>query len=139
MSSPWYFYAGKAEKLILKAGKIRAEKAAKPPAKEGGKKIKDLSYLFLQDQESYSRMGDTIIYSVNETLEVVHTMVKHIFTGLETRVAKELEVIRSQYHSKPVEFNDDPCVVHWLENQDNLKDKCDTVSMFNQPFLVFCL
>lgn len=58
-----------------------------------------------------------------ETLEVVHTMFKHIFHGLETRWAKELAVIREQYDSEPVTFTDEPCVLHWPEAMAILKDK----------------
>jgi len=58
-----------------------------------------------------------------EALEVVHNMFKHIFMGLEERHAKELEVIREQYFSEPVEFTDEPCVLHWDEAMDILKEK----------------
>ena len=58
-----------------------------------------------------------------ETLEVVHNMFKHIFTGLEKRFSKELEVIRTQYFSEPVEFTEEPCVLHWDEAMDILKEK----------------
>jgi aspartyl-tRNA synthetase len=58
-----------------------------------------------------------------ETLDVVHTMFKHIFTGLETRWARELAVIREQYDSEPVAFTDEPCVIHWPEAMDILKEK----------------
>ena len=50
-------------------------------------------------------------------------MFKHIFNGLETRWAKELEVIREQYTSEPVAFTDDPCVLHWPEAMDILKEE----------------
>ena len=50
-------------------------------------------------------------------------MFKHIFMGLEERHAKELEVIREQYFSEPVEFTDEPCVLHWDEAMDILKEK----------------
>jgi len=58
-----------------------------------------------------------------ETLEVIHNCFKHIFTGLETRHAKELAVIREQYHSEPVTFTDEPCVIHWPEAQEILTEK----------------
>lgn len=58
-----------------------------------------------------------------EALEVIHIMFKHIFNGLETRWAKELDVIREQYASEPVAFTDDPCVLHWQEAMDILKEK----------------
>merc|ERR1719162_457864 len=48
-----------------------------------------------------------------ETLEVIHEMFKHIFIGLESRMSKELAVIREQYASEPVSFTEDPCVIHW--------------------------
>ncbi len=60
-----------------------------------------------------------------ETLEVIHKMFKHIFNGLETRWAKELAVVRQQYASEPVTFTDEPCVLHWPEAMDLLKDKFD--------------
>lgn len=56
-----------------------------------------------------------------ETLEVVHTMFKHIFENLETRWARELEVIRTQYDSEPVTFTDEPCVLHWPEAMEILR------------------
>jgi nondiscriminating aspartyl-tRNA synthetase len=56
-----------------------------------------------------------------ETLEVIHTMFKHIFTGLETKWARELAVIREQYESEPVMFTDEPCVLHWPEAMELLK------------------
>jgi len=58
-----------------------------------------------------------------ETLEVVHKMFKHIFEGLETRWARELEVIRTQYESEPVTFTEEPCVIHWPEAMEILREK----------------
>mmetsp|Transcript_18410 Transcript_18410/g.39818 ORF Transcript_18410/g.39818 Transcript_18410/m.39818 type:complete len:621 (-) Transcript_18410:55-1917(-) len=58
-----------------------------------------------------------------ETLEVVHTMFKHIFENLETRWARELAVIRTQYDSDPVAFTDEPCVLHWPEAMEILRDE----------------
>ncbi|CAB9510579.1 Aspartate--tRNA ligase, cytoplasmic [Seminavis robusta] len=57
-----------------------------------------------------------------ETLEVIHTMFKHIFNGLESRWAKELAVIREQYASEPVTFTEEPCVLHWPEGIAMLED-----------------
>ena len=57
-----------------------------------------------------------------ETLEVIHNVFKHIFTGLETRWSKELEVIRQQYASEPVTFTEEPCVLHWPEGIEILKE-----------------
>jgi len=58
-----------------------------------------------------------------ETLEVVHKMFKHIFEGLETRFDKELAVVREQYHSEPLLFTDEVCVVHWSEAMKILEDE----------------
>lgn len=58
-----------------------------------------------------------------ETLEVIHECFKHIFNGLETRHAKELAIIREQYHSEPLTFTDEPCVIHWPEAQEILTEK----------------
>jgi aspartyl/asparaginyl-tRNA synthetase len=58
-----------------------------------------------------------------ETLEVIHTMFRHIFTGLESRLAKELAVIREQYPSEPCTFTEEPCVLHWPEAMEILKDE----------------
>jgi len=59
----------------------------------------------------------------DEALQVIHAMFKHIFTGLETRFSKELAVIREQYHSEPVEFTEEPCVLHWPEAMEMLQSK----------------
>ena len=58
-----------------------------------------------------------------ETLEVIHKMFKHIFQGLETRFAKELAEIRTQYPSEAVAFTDEPCVLHWPEAMEILQEK----------------
>ena len=47
----------------------------------------------------------------------------HIFSGLETRYAKEIAVIREQYDSEPLTFTDEPCVLHWPEAQEILSSK----------------
>mmetsp|Transcript_17878 Transcript_17878/g.27620 ORF Transcript_17878/g.27620 Transcript_17878/m.27620 type:complete len:615 (-) Transcript_17878:2735-4579(-) len=59
----------------------------------------------------------------SETLEVIHNMFKHIFTGLEDRWSKELSIIREQYASEPVTFTDEPCLLHWPEAMDILREK----------------
>jgi len=58
-----------------------------------------------------------------ETLEVVHKCFVHIFSGLETRHARELDIIREQYDSEPLLFTEEPCVLHWPEAQEILKEK----------------
>ena len=58
-----------------------------------------------------------------ETLEVIHNMFRHIFDGLEKRMAKELAVIRLQYPSEPVTFTEEPCVVHWPEAMEILENE----------------
>jgi len=49
-------------------------------------------------------------------------MFKHIFTGLESKMSKELAVIREQYESEPVTFTEEPCVLHWPEAMEILKE-----------------
>eukprot|EP00934_Nitzschia_sp_Nitz4_P002507 Nitzschia sp. Nitz4//scaffold37_size175936//171509//173382//NITZ4_002072-RA/size175936-augustus-gene-0.23-mRNA-1//-1//CDS//3329549866//2497//frame0 len=58
-----------------------------------------------------------------ETLEVVHSMFRHIFTGLESRMARELAVIREQYPSEPCTMTEEPCVLHWPEAMEILQEK----------------
>jgi aspartyl-tRNA synthetase len=58
----------------------------------------------------------------NEALEVLHTMFKHIFNGMEERYSVELAVVRQQYASQPVRFTDKPCIVHWDEGMKMLQD-----------------
>lgn len=57
-----------------------------------------------------------------ETLDVLHDVFVHIFTGLEERFGKELKVVREQYDSQPVVFTKEPCVIHWPEAMGMLKD-----------------
>ncbi len=38
------------------------------------------------------------------------------------RFAKELKVIREQYHSEPAAFTPEPCIVHWPEAMAMLKE-----------------
>lgn len=57
-----------------------------------------------------------------EALEVIHDVFKHIFSGLETRWAKELAIVREQYSSEPVVFTDRPCIIHWAEAMKILQD-----------------
>ncbi|GMI30820.1 hypothetical protein TeGR_g3628 [Tetraparma gracilis] len=61
--------------------------------------------------------------SYEEALEVAHGTFKHIFEGLETRWARDLSAIRSQYPSSPVLVTDDPCVLHWREGQEILAEE----------------
>jgi aspartyl-tRNA synthetase len=58
----------------------------------------------------------------NEALGVLHRMFRHIFDGLESRFAKELEVIRSQYPSEPVKFTEQPLIIHWGDAMKMLRD-----------------
>jgi len=57
-----------------------------------------------------------------EALQVCHKMFKHIFEGLEARYATEMAVIREQYHSEPVQFTDEPCIIHWDEGIAMIKE-----------------
>ena len=63
-----------------------------------------------------------------EVLRVLHTMFKHIFQGLETRHASLLQTVRSQYHSEPVQFTAEPCVVHWEDAICMLREAGNEVS-----------
>lgn len=65
----------------------------------------------------------------NEVLSVLHTMFRHIFTGLEERYAKELAIVRSQYASEPVQFTEEPCIIHWHEGMKMLKDAGEDVDV----------
>jgi aspartyl-tRNA synthetase len=65
----------------------------------------------------------TIHDHYNEALQVVHGMFRHIFEGLERRWAKELAAVREQYHSEPVKFTNEPCVLHWPEAMAILRDQ----------------
>lgn len=62
-----------------------------------------------------------IKFHYNEALEVIHRMFRHIFSQLEVQYAKELAVIRSQYPSEPVQFTEEPLIVHWQEGIDMLR------------------
>ncbi|EKX47693.1 hypothetical protein GUITHDRAFT_69446 [Guillardia theta CCMP2712] len=58
----------------------------------------------------------------NETLLLLHSLFKHIFLGLESRFSSELSVVRSQYKSLPVQFTEEPCILHWEEAIQMLRD-----------------
>jgi len=58
-----------------------------------------------------------------ETLDVIHDVFKYIFHGLEDRYKNQLKVIREQYFSEPVLFTDDPCILHWPEAMEILKQE----------------
>jgi aspartyl-tRNA synthetase len=73
-------------------------------------------------------MGITDHY--NEVLRVLHGLFKHIFTGLEERFGEELAVIRQQYDSAPVQFTEEPCVVHWEDAIAMLREAGHEVSSF---------
>lgn len=53
---------------------------------------------------------------------VCHNMFKHIFNGLEAQYPRELAIIREQYPSEPVEFTDEPLILHWHEAMNILKE-----------------
>ena len=55
-------------------------------------------------------------------LPVIHTLFRHVFTGLEQRYAKELAVVRQQYPSAPVRFTEKPLVLHWKDGIKLLQD-----------------
>jgi aspartyl-tRNA synthetase len=49
-------------------------------------------------------------------------MFKHIFENLEILYKNELSVIRMQYPSSPVQFTDEPLIIHWEEGMKMLTD-----------------
>ena len=53
---------------------------------------------------------------------MIHHMFRHIFTGVEERYAEELAVIRQQYPSEPVQFTEQPLVVHWGDAMRMLRE-----------------
>jgi aspartyl-tRNA synthetase len=67
----------------------------------------------------------------NEALEVVHNTFRDIFNGLEENYSTELEIIRQQYPSEPVEFTDKPCIIHWDEGMKMLKDDGNDVDIYD--------
>jgi aspartyl/asparaginyl-tRNA synthetase len=58
-----------------------------------------------------------------ETLETIHTLFRHIFTGLESRLENELKVIREQFPSEACTFTEEACVLHWPEAMKILEDE----------------
>lgn len=63
-----------------------------------------------------------MIVSSSIARTVCHRMFQHIFTSLEKEYAKELEIIRQQYPSEPVQFTEDPLILHWDEGIKLLRD-----------------
>ncbi len=55
-------------------------------------------------------------------LLVIHYLFRHIFNGLEERYAEELAVVRAQYPSEPVQFTEQPLIIHWSEGMQMLRD-----------------
>jgi aspartyl-tRNA synthetase len=49
-------------------------------------------------------------------------MFRVIFDGLESRYSKELSVIREQYPSEPVQFTEEPLIIHWGEGMKLLRE-----------------
>jgi aspartyl-tRNA synthetase len=72
--------------------------------------------LTLNSQE----MGITEHY--DEVLHILHGVFKHIFTGLEERCPELLTTIRKQYASEPVQFTDEPCIIHWQDAISYLRE-----------------
>jgi aspartyl-tRNA synthetase len=48
-------------------------------------------------------------------------MFRTIFDGLERDFAAELRVVREQYPSEPVQFTEQPLVIHWEEGMELLR------------------
>lgn len=57
----------------------------------------------------------------NEALSVLHYVFRHIFSGLESRYALELSIIRQQYPSEPALISEKPLIVHWHDAMDMLE------------------
>lgn len=53
---------------------------------------------------------------------MIHYLFRHIFNGLEERYAEELAVVRAQYPSEPVQFTEQPLIIHWSEGMQMLRD-----------------
>lgn len=47
------------------------------------------------------------------------------------RCAKELATIRQQYDSEPVQFTDEPCILHWPEAMAMLREAGVEVEEFD--------
>merc|ERR1712238_419736 len=73
------------------------------------------------ESESGAGVFTTDYFGQTACLAQSPQMFKHIFIGLESRMSKELAVIREQYASEPVSFTEDPCVIHWSEAMEILK------------------
>jgi aspartyl-tRNA synthetase len=69
---------------------------------------------------NFQEMGITEHY--NEVLHILHDVFKHIFTGLEERYPDLLTIIRKQYASEPVQFTDEPCIIHWQDAISYLRE-----------------
>lgn len=59
-------------------------------------------------------------YVLSELCVVLHDMFKYIFSNLESRFSKELEVVRKQYPSEPAIISSSPLILHWKDAIDLL-------------------
>merc|ERR1711920_989890 len=66
-----------------------------------------------------------------EVIRVLHTMFTQLFVGLESRSARELTAIRKQFPSEMPRFTAEPCVLHWEEAMQMLRDAGEEVSGFD--------
>uniref|UniRef100_A0A7S4BYA0 aspartate--tRNA ligase n=1 Tax=Chrysotila carterae TaxID=13221 RepID=A0A7S4BYA0_CHRCT len=63
-----------------------------------------------------------------EVIRVLHVMFTSLFDGLESRCTLELAAVRTQYPSAAPRLTAEPCVVHWEEAMDMLRDAGESVS-----------
>eukprot|EP00316_Scyphosphaera_apsteinii_P023467 CAMPEP_0119306846 /NCGR_PEP_ID=MMETSP1333-20130426/7504_1 /TAXON_ID=418940 /ORGANISM="Scyphosphaera apsteinii, Strain RCC1455" /LENGTH=609 /DNA_ID=CAMNT_0007310263 /DNA_START=14 /DNA_END=1843 /DNA_ORIENTATION=+ len=73
-------------------------------------------------------MEMSINYHYMEIVHELHKMFVAIFEGLESRCAPQLEAIRKQYPSGPPRCTKEPCVVHWEEAMEMLREAGEDVS-----------
>jgi len=66
-----------------------------------------------------------------EIIRVLHSMFTTLFSGLESRCAAELAVIRKQYPSQMPRLTPEPCVLHWEEAMQMLRGAGEEVSGFD--------
>lgn len=67
----------------------------------------------------------------DEALLVIHKLFKHIFTGLEKKYSKEIEMVRQQFPSEPLQFTEEPLILHWEDAMKMLQDAGHEVSVMD--------
>lgn len=67
----------------------------------------------------------------HEVLEVLDQMFVHIFKGLQSRFAKEIELVRQQFDRPPFQFLEPSLRIEWPEAMQMLKDAGEVVGEFD--------